>query len=288
MAILLLIKMMTFSIQRVSKMKDIKWEDYKNETLKEKNITHKKLLKSIILCILLTIFQISFIYTLQNFNFAPSRNISVVTLNRSMKMGDIISPQDIIYTNISFNAIKEFFNNNSDLDYFIGKKLITNVNENNFILRNFVQGHIKSTLTDKIPYGKRLFVLEMELGSIAKSLKTGDRIDIIANLDLPGFGKATEVILQNIQLIAIDEKNKNNLALSNNNSISFYLTPEEIKIILFMKRYAQFSIALRNPNDNFNLKDQAITLNKFIESEKIKNIIKNDHFQVIYGEKKKK
>lgn len=279
---------MTFSIQRVSKMKDIKWEDYKNETLKEKNITHKKLLKSIILCILLTIFQISFIYTLQNFNFAPSRNISVVTLNRSMKMGDIISPQDIIYTNISFNAIKEFFNNNSDLDYFIGKKLITNVNENNFILRNFVQGHIKSTLTDKIPYGKRLFVLEMELGSIAKSLKTGDRIDIIANLDLPGFGKATEVILQNIQLIAIDEKNKNNLALSNNNSISFYLTPEEIKIILFMKRYAQFSIALRNPNDNFNLKDQAITLNKFIESEKIKNIIKNDHFQVIYGEKKKK
>lgn len=279
---------MTFSIQRVSKMKDIKWEDYKNETLKEKNITHKKLLKSIILCILLTIFQISFIYTLQNFNFAPSRNISVVTLNRSMKMGEIISPQDIIYTNISFNAIKEFFNNNSDLDYFIGKKLITNVNENNFILRNFVQGHIKSTLTDKIPYGKRLFVLEMELGSIAKSLKTGDRIDIIANLDLPGFGKATEVILQNIQLIAIDEKNKNNLALSNNNSISFYLTPEEIKIILFMKRYAQFSIALRNPNDNFNLKDQAITLNKFIESEKIKNIIKNDHFQVIYGEKKKK
>lgn len=269
-------------------MKDIKWEDYKNETLKEKNITHKKLLKSIILCILLTIFQISFIYTLQNFNFAPSRNISVVTLNRSMKMGEIISPQDIIYTNISFNAIKEFFNNNSDLDYFIGKKLITNVNENNFILRNFVQGHIKSTLTDKIPYGKRLFVLEMELGSIAKSLKTGDRIDIIANLDLPGFGKATEVILQNIQLIAIDEKNKNNLALSNNNSISFYLTPEEIKIILFMKRYAQFSIALRNPNDNFNLKDQAITLNKFIESEKIKNIIKNDHFQVIYGEKKKK
>ena len=63
-----------------------------------------------------------------------------------MKMGEIISPQDIIYTNISFNAIKEFFNNNSDLDYFIGKKLITNVNENNFILRNFVQGHIKSTL----------------------------------------------------------------------------------------------------------------------------------------------
>lgn len=88
-------------------------------------------------------------------------------------------------------------------------------------------------------------------------------------------------------MIGIDEKNRTFRSRYNsNNSISFYLTPEEIKIILFMKRYANFSLSLRNPNDNFDYKDQAITLNKFIENEKIRNIIKNDRFQIIYGDKK--
>ncbi len=281
--------MMIFSTQKASKMQNIIWEENEHENPQKKNNAHKNFLKTLVICVILTSFQLIFISLIQHFTINSKSSLSGITLKRNLKVGDIISAQDIGYSEISFNSIKEVFANNSDLDYFIGKRLINNLNENSFILNNFVQNPLKNSLPDKIPYGKRLFVLDMELGSIAKSLRTGDRVDIIANLDIPGFGKATEIILHNIQLIGIDEKNKNNLSVYNsNNPISFYLTPEEIKIILFMKKYAQFSIALRNPNDNFNLKDQAITLNKFIENEKIKNIINSDHFQVIYGEKKKK
>ncbi|MGY3804880.1 hypothetical protein ACWNT8_12495 [Pigmentibacter ruber] len=271
-------------------MVNINWEPNNNSLNKEKVKFFSLLnsnLKKIIICILLCFFQILIIKIITENKLSNYLEIKVVKSKGKINPGETLTDDNLVISSEKIEDIINFIEKNNNIDLFMGKKAITEIEENSYIFNSSVFAKDKNSIPDKIPYGKRLFVLELELGAIAKSLRTGDRVDIIANLDIPNFGKATEVILQNIQLIGIDEKNRTFRSRYNsNNSISFYLTPEEIKIILFMKRYANFSLSLRNPNDNFDYKDQAITLNKFIENEKIKNIIKNDRFQIIYGDKK--
>nr|BFD31879.1 hypothetical protein GTC16762_14970 [Pigmentibacter ruber] len=275
---------------KVCKMVNINWESNNNSLNKEKVKFFSLLnsnLKKIIICILLCFFQIVIIKIITENKLSNYLEIKVVKSKGKINPGETLTDDNLVISSEKIEDIINFIEKNNNIDLFMGKKAITDIEENSYIFNSSVFAKDKNSIPDKIPYGKRLFVLELELGAIAKSLRTGDRVDIIANLDIPNFGKATEVILQNIQLIGIDEKNRTFRSRYNsNNSISFYLTPEEIKIILFMKRYANFSLSLRNPNDNFDYKDQAITLNKFIENEKIRNIIKNDRFQIIYGDKK--
>lgn len=267
-------------------MSQIQWENIDPEPLKKQSKLSNKNVKIFITCLALTVFQILLLSLLQNRSFDTQTEYLMLKTRKNIKMGSVITANDIYYTKESSDSIKELLSNNN-IENFIGKRASHDINENSYMFKSSVVNANKNIIPDKIPYGKRLFVLDLELGNIAKNLRNGDKIDLIANLDIPNFGKATEVILQNIQLIGIDDKNKNdNLTYHSNNSLSFYLTPEEIKIILFMKKYASFTVALRNPNDNFKDTDYAITLNKFIENEKIKKIIKNDHFRVIYGEKK--
>ena len=147
----------------------------------------------------------------------------------------------------------------------------------------------KNSLPEKIPFGKRLYVLDVNLGTLSSILKVGDKIDLTAYLDIPSFGKATETILNGIQIIGIGNQMDNSREKSGNaNSLSFYLYPEEVKILSFMKQYSHFSVSLRNPNDNSTNSGEAMTLNKFIQDDRIQRIIKNDSFQMRQGIKVKK
>ncbi|WGL60197.1 hypothetical protein QEJ31_01085 [Pigmentibacter sp. JX0631] len=271
-------------------MIDINWEVSNKNLNKEKlNFFSFKsnISKKIYLCLVISFIQIIFLHCLNDNKLVSNTEFKIIKTKGKINFGEPLTEDNIVVSSEKIEDISNFIQKNNNLNFFLGKKTAIDLDENNYIFNANIQTKDKNSIPEKIPYGKRLFVLELELGAIAKSLRTGDKVDIIANLDIPGFGKATEVILQNIQLIGLEEKNKYYRSRYNSsNSISFYLTPEEIKIILFMKRYANFSLALRNPNDNFDSKDQAVTLNKFIENEKIKNIIKNDRFQIIYGDKK--
>lgn len=265
----------------------IEWNKIE-ENIKDKNISKKsKLLFPFIFAFIITLIQFLLFKSISNTSVTSEQTVSILVSKNPMKQGQITTINDFKVMNINTIDLSEQFILNSDLNYFIGKKVLINLNENTPLLKNlFMSPFQKNSLPEKIPYGKRLFVLDLNFGSFASILKVGDKIDLIAYLDIPNFRKATETILQNIQVVAIGDQLDGKTKSNNANSISFYIYPEEVKIITFMKQYAHFSISLRNPNDNVLSKDDAVTLNQFIENDYIQKIIKNDSFKFIQGRKK--
>lgn len=269
--------------------KTIEWKEKKEgeESQESKN----KLMLPLALSIAATFFQF---FLFKSINYLTndqdhSKFYPFVIAKNNMKMGHITTEEDFKLSEMNVGESKEHFILNSEMNSYIGKKILVNIKENTPLLKNsFMNPFQKNSLPEKIPFGKRLYVLDLDFVSIAPLLRVGDKIDLIAYLDIPGFGKATETILNGIQIIGIGEQLEEKAKTNNANSISFYLYPEEVKILSFMKQYANFSVSLRNPNDSSINSGEAMTLNKFIQNERIQKIIKNDSFQFIQGEKRKK
>lgn len=213
-----------------------------------------------------------------NQKLADTNKYAVVVAKNSMNKGDFVNEENtkILYMDVSES--KNTFILNSEFSNFSGSQLLVNSEENSPILKNMIKSPLQNkTLVEKIPPGKRFFVLDVELGSLTDHIKTDDKVDIIAHMDIPDFRKATETILDGITVVDIED----------GHSLGFYLSPEEIKILSFMKPYSEFSVIIRNPNDTVTKSEEAVTFNKFIQNEKIQHILKNDSFKIIEGEKRK-
>lgn len=175
-----------------------------------------------------------------NQKLADTNKYAVIVANKNMNKGDFVNEEN---TKILYMDVSESKNNfilNSEFSNFSGSQLLVNSEKNTPILKNMITIPLQNkTLVEKIPPGKRFFVLDVDLGSLTDHIKTDDKVDIIAHMDIPDFGKATETILDRVTVVDIE----------NGHSLGFYLSPEEIKILSFMKPYSEFSVAIRNPND---------------------------------------
>ncbi|MBX9839693.1 MAG: hypothetical protein K2X69_15425 [Silvanigrellaceae bacterium] len=265
----------------------IEWNDLKENNLEKIKNPKKKILITSFYAILITFIQFLIFKSISQ-SSNPNQNMKSILIAKSnLVQGHIVNENDFKLSEINSSELSSFFIESDQIDRYIGKKILIPIKENTPLLKNlFMSPFQKNSVPEKIPYGKRLFVLDIDFGNYGTILKIGDKIDLIAHLNIPNFGKVTETILQNIKIVGINDEIEEKINVPSANSISFYIYPEEVKIITFMKQYANFSISLRNPNDNIINKDEAITLNKFIENEHIQKIIKNDSFQFIPGLKK--
>ncbi len=273
------------------KYKIIEWKENEKKESGDRPEIKNKFIKSLFYAFFATLFQFflfkSIFYFSKNgyhINLYP-----LVIAKNNMKSGHITTEDDFKLVEMNVGESKEYFILNTEINSYIGKKVLVNIKKNTPLLKNsFMNPFQKDSLPDKIPFGKRLYILDLNFGSLGPLLRVGDRIDLIAHIDIPGFGKAIESILNGIQIVGIGEQLEENASTSNANSISFYIYPEEVKILSFMKKYANFSVSLRNPGDVSEKSGEAVTLNKFIQDERIQKIINSDSFQLIQGMKSKK
>ena len=232
-----------------------------------------------------TIIQFTFLNSCSDLSRnSLNEKYAVVIAKQNIDQGDSLSEENTKLVYLDLGESKQKFILNSEFRQYIGHKTKIHIEEKTPILKEFVINNSKDlSLPEKIPHGKRFYTIDVDLSSISSMVKVGDRVDIIAHMDINGFGKATETILNRIKIIGIgnnfEEKSSNPEA----NTLSFYLTPEEVKIISFMKSYSQFTVALRNPNDLDLSDNDSITFNKFIQNEKIQKIFQNDSFKIIEG-----
>lgn len=269
--------------------KIIEWKESEKKENEELNESKNKFISPIFFALVSTLFQFLLFKSIYYTNSSNYKNIyPIIIAKNNMKAGHITTEEDFKFIEMNVGESKEHFILSADSNFFIGKKLLVNIKENTPLLKNlFIDPFQKNSFPEKIPFGKRLYVLDLDFGSLTSLLRVGDKIDLIAYLDIPEFGKATETILNGIQIVGIGEQINDKEKVDNANSLSFYLYPEEVKILSFMKQYAKFSVSLRNPNDNSTNSSEAMTLNKFIQDERIQKIIKNDSFQLIQGKKRK-
>jgi Flp pilus assembly protein CpaB len=271
--------------------KMIEWKENEKKESSEPHKSKNKFIIPLFFALVATLLQFFLFKSISYFTSDSIYNNHppLVVAKNNMRSGHITSEEDFKLAEINVGKAQEYFILNTEIDNFIGKKVLVNIKENTPLLKNsFMNPFQKNSLPEKIPFGKRLYVLDLDFGSLGPHLRVGDKIDLIAYLDIPGFGKATETILNGIQIIGIGEQLEDRAKTKNANSLSFYIYPEEVKILSFMKQYASFSVSLRNPNDSSANSGEAMTLNKFIQDERIQRIIKKDTFQLIQGAKNKK
>ncbi|APJ04077.1 Flp pilus assembly protein CpaB [Silvanigrella aquatica] len=267
---------------------EIQWKENEKQENQNRDESKNKYLIAVTLALFITLFQFFLFKSINYFsNSSINHNLyPVLVANKNIKLGQLIAESDLKLIEMNLGESKTQFILNDEINSYIGKAAIVPLNENTPLLKNsFMSAFQKNSLPDKIPVGKRLYVLDLDFGSIGSLLRVGDKIDLIAYLDIPKFGKATENILTDVQIVGIGDQLEERGKSRHANSISFYIYPEEVKIISFMKQYAKFSVSLRNPNDSSSQSGEAMTLNKFIEDERIQKIIKNDSFQFIQGKK---
>lgn len=246
---------------------------------KRKTSKQKKYLKLLFFALLITFIQFFIFKSCVNSNSSENNQnkYAVIFAKDEMKPGSLLEESNtkIVYIDVS-NA-KNSFILNSELSKFLGSRLLISADKNTPILKNMIKNDmLEKTAQEKIPPGKRLFILDIELGSLASIIQINDKIDIIAHMDIPEFGKVTETILDGIPVVRIAE----------DHAIGFYLTPDEIKILSFMKPYSSFSVAIRNPNDHLTEESKAVTFNKFLQNDKIQHILQNESFKIVEGIKK--
>ncbi|WP_186645151.1 hypothetical protein [Fluviispira vulneris] len=260
-------------------------ENKKIENTKSQRINRFYL--SLFLSILVTFTQYTLIVIIfqKDDDKVKLNRYAVAVTQKNIYKNQKANENDIKFVYMDIGETKEHYILNSEFDSFRDKKILIDIKENTPLFKNNFSSTVNTHhLPEKIPFGKRLFVLDVEISPILSHIQIGDRIDIIAHLQIPQIGNATETILDGIEIIGIgDRLNKSNNQIPSH-SLSFYLSPDEVKILSFMKQYSKFSISLRNPNDFKNKKSSAVTFNKFLEDPRIKKIIKEDTFQIIHGE----
>lgn len=117
----------------------------------------------------------------------------------------------------------------------------------------------------KVPAGKRLHVVDVQVGRLASELKPGDRIDLLANIPVPEIGMITEALLEGVEVIAASRTTNGGSALS------FHLTPDEVKAMVHASQLARFSVSLRNPHDLATRNaSPAMTLARLLEDPRLR------------------
>jgi len=202
-----------------------------------------------------------------------------IVAKSKISKGEVLSIENTTLVSLVLKKSASYFVQNSEFSAFNGLIVREDIEENQIISKGslFIQDSIES----KIPKGKRLYILDVPIGPIVSILKENDSIDLIAQMDIPGFGHMTETILEAVKLIDISE----NIESSADDAkyLSFYLTPDEVKILAFMKPYAQFSVVLRNSFDEKSSATYPMTFNRFIQNDKIRKMINSESFQFING-----
>ena len=111
-------------------------------------------------------------------------------------------------------------------------------------------GTSKGTMSEKIPLGKRLFVLMISDPLTSTGfIHPGDKVDILAQMNFPGKGNTTFTILENISLVAVGKEIDPRKGVEGT-KISFFVSPAEMERLRFAQREGSFYISLRNPLDN--------------------------------------
>ena len=249
--------------------------------------SRKKYIMTLTFALICTIFQvICFKSCQQNISFNGDKKFAFVVANKSLNKGDVLNEENTSLAYLDLSDAKDNYILNSEFKKYKNKEVRNKVLKNSPVSKLDVFNRQRDlSLTDKIPPGKRFYSLKIDLSSLGAILKVGDIVDVIAHMDIKGYGKATETILSRIKVVGIGNDFNDSTKNEEASQLSFYLSPEEVKIISFMKTYSDFSVVIRNPNDLEESKNDSITFNQFLQDEKIQKIFKNDTFKIIQGQK---
>ncbi len=209
----------------------------------------------------------------------PNSYKTYLISHSKINQGEALSFENTSVARFDIGQSESHFILSDEFENYEGLFAQETILENQPLKKSFFDKELSSN--HKIPNGKRLYILDVPVGPIVSILKSKDTIDVIAHIDMPGLQKMTETILEGVQLV--ETEHLSNEPIENIKYLSFYLSPDEVKILSFIKPYSDFSVVLRNPNDKSNSKVNPMTFNEFVQNEKIQLILHSGSFRIING-----
>ncbi len=178
------------------------------------------------------------------------QTVAVLTVNKNLEASTILKPEHLDVVQVLRSSLTPNMMTADLSTKALDKALKIAMLPGDPIMFSSLEGGLtKGTMSEKIPMGKRLFVLMIADPLTSTGfIHPGDKVDILAQMDFPGKGNTTFTILENIKLIAVG-KDIDQKKGSEGTKVSFFVTPEEMERLRFAQREGKFFISLRNPLD---------------------------------------
>lgn len=192
----------------------------------------------------------------------------VLVARRNLQGDEVISDDNTRVRYMSVGESQNIFLLNSQWSQVKGLKTNQKIPQDTPLLSLFFDKNtLQKSATQKIPSGKRLYELDLNLGNLGYFLKVHDTIDVIGEIALPDKPKVTLTLLSGVNVIGIgDHFDGENHGENSDTSLSFYLTPQEIQVLSLIKPYTNFSISIRNPNEENHSKNSSTSLETLLKN----------------------
>lgn len=178
----------------------------------------------------------------------------VYVAERDLPAGTIIDRTgfvqgEMLVSNMTANTV-----DSESLETAVGRRMTIELKQGDPLLLSAVEGVSTSTVASKIPPGKRLATLQIADRAAGNGwVKPNDHVDIIAAMEIPGRGKTTFTLMQDVTLVSVGKATVwEKGASSQGSEIGFYVSLDELEFLRFAQEKGEFSLALRNPNDVAN------------------------------------
>lgn len=178
------------------------------------------------------------------------RVTTVLVLGQNLKQGtvitkDMLSTRAFLSSNVTPHMIAP-----KDLELTLGHTLVVDgLAGDPLTLSQLTTGQNMRTIAERIPEGKRLYMLEINDRVAAHGfIRPGDHVDVLGRLDFPGRGLTSFTLLANIQIVSMG-KSVDPLDQTITNQVSFFVSPEQMEVLNFAEGEGEFRLSLRNPHD---------------------------------------
>lgn len=175
----------------------------------------------------------------------------VYVAERDLPAGTIVDraafgQAEMLVSNMTANTV-----DGRAFDAVLGRRISIEMKAGDPLLLAAVEGASTSTVAAKIPPGKRLATLEIADKAAGNGwVKPNDHVDIVVSMEIPGRGKTTFTMMQDVTLVSVGKATVwENGVSAQGSEVGFYVTLEELEFLRFAQAKGEFSLALRNPND---------------------------------------
>lgn len=107
------------------------------------------------------------------------------------------------------------------------------------------------SFSSKIEQGYRAVSIPVdEISSVSSMIQSGDHVDLITTLEIPGETKpSTLTLLQNVSVLSVGEAKQNEKSQFGYSTVTLMILPDEANLITHSSKYGSLSLILRNPLD---------------------------------------
>jgi pilus assembly protein CpaB len=177
---------------------------------------------------------------------------TVVVAAKDLPVGSVIEADSVRYAEALASGVTANAVDADALPGVLGRTVGIELKAGDPLLLTGIDGASNANgVATKIPPGKRLVTLQIKDKVAEKGwIKPNDRVDVIATMELPGRGKTTFTLLQDVTVVSVGKASVWSAGQETDGTeIGFYASPDDVEFIGFAERHGEFSLSLRNPND---------------------------------------